>query len=378
MDAPRKYDVLIIGGGLAGLINAIQLARAGLSVRLIEKKTYPFHKVCGEYISNEVLPFFHSIGVQPETMQAAQINRLQISSPSGKSVLEMPLDLGGFGLSRYALDHHLYQLAQQAGVGFVLGKSVVSVQFGEEKFVIGLSDGSICESQLVIGAFGKRDRLDKQLNREFINRRSPYIGVKYHVKIKNNFPRDLIALHNFQDGYCGVCAIEGDAYNLCYLTTRDNLKHYGSIEDMENQTLYRNPFMQQIRQCAEFLFEKPEVINEISFAPKRAVEQHILMSGDTAGLITPLCGNGMSMAIRSAHVLSGLITQYFQQDWTRQQLEEAYTRQWQQIFARRLWAGRQIQRLFGQEWISSLAVETLRRFKPAARFMVRQTHGKVF
>lgn len=50
-------DVIIIGGGLAGLVNAICMARAGLDVLLVEKRHYPYHKVCGEYISNEVVPF---------------------------------------------------------------------------------------------------------------------------------------------------------------------------------------------------------------------------------------------------------------------------------------------------------------------------------
>ncbi|NJO03265.1 MAG: FAD-dependent oxidoreductase, partial [Bacteroidia bacterium] len=49
------YDIVIIGGGLAGLVNAIQLSQAGLKVALLEKKSYPFHRVCGEYVSNETL-----------------------------------------------------------------------------------------------------------------------------------------------------------------------------------------------------------------------------------------------------------------------------------------------------------------------------------
>ena len=49
-------DVLIIGGGLAGLTSAIHLAKENKSIVLIEKNTYPNHKVCGEYVSNEVLP----------------------------------------------------------------------------------------------------------------------------------------------------------------------------------------------------------------------------------------------------------------------------------------------------------------------------------
>jgi menaquinone-9 beta-reductase len=370
------YDVLIAGGGLAGLVNAIQLARAGLQVVLVEKKHYPFHKVCGEYISNEVLPFLHSMGIYPESLGASAITHLQVSSPSGKSVLNAALDLGGFGLSRYVLDAYLYKAALQAGAAFMLGKSVEKVSFTDDAFEIGLSDGKVLESKLVIGAFGKRSRLDKQLHRPFMDERSPYMGVKYHIR--TDFPPHLIALHNFKDGYCGVCAIEDNTFNLCYLTTRNNLKKYGAVEEMENQTLYKNPFLQKIKQEADFLYDKPEVINEISFAPKKAVENHILMSGDAAGLITPLCGNGMAMAIHSAKILSEQIIQYYTRHHSRGQLEAAYSRQWQQVFARRLWAGRQIQQLFGSEWLSGMAVSLLQHVGPATRFLMKQTHGKVF
>jgi flavin-dependent dehydrogenase len=147
---------------------------------------------------------------------------------------------------------------------------------------------------------------------------------------------------------------------------------------MEQQTLYKNPFLQEIKQHAQFLYDKPEVINEISFAPKKAVEGHILMSGDTAGLITPLCGNGMAMAIHSAKILSEQIILYFSTHQSREKLESDYTRQWQRVFARRLWAGRHIQQLFGSEWLSGMAVGLLQYITPATRYLMKQTHGKVF
>ena len=50
-------DAVIIGGGLAGLVSSIELARRGFSVIVIERKHYPFHRVCGEYVSNEVRPY---------------------------------------------------------------------------------------------------------------------------------------------------------------------------------------------------------------------------------------------------------------------------------------------------------------------------------
>ena len=45
-------EVMVVGGGLAGLIGSIQLAQAGLTVILFEKSVFPKHKVCGEYVSN--------------------------------------------------------------------------------------------------------------------------------------------------------------------------------------------------------------------------------------------------------------------------------------------------------------------------------------
>ena len=369
------YDVIIIGGGLAGLTNALVLGRAGLRVMLVEKKTYPFHRVCGEYISNETLPFLHSLGIRPHDWGASSINHLQVTAPNGRR-LETRLDSGGFGISRYVLDYELYQMVLAAGVTGITGKGVEETAFGNDAFTITLSDQSRHQARFVIGAYGKRGKPDKQLNREFIRKRSPYIGVKYHIR--TDFPHNRIALHNFKDGYCGINAIEDGKFNLCYLTTRENLKQHGTIEAMEAETVYKNPFLRTIRDNADFLLDKPEVINEISFASKKPVENHILMSGDTAGLITPLCGNGMAMAIHSAKILSGYMISAHRENWSRQRLEQTYANHWRRTFARRLWVGRHLQSLFGDEWLTDAAVRLLRTAKPVTRFLVRQTHGAAF
>ena len=63
------YDVAIAGGGLAGLALSIQLAKQGYRVILFEKESYPFHRVCGEYISNESWPFLESLGLDKAMMK---------------------------------------------------------------------------------------------------------------------------------------------------------------------------------------------------------------------------------------------------------------------------------------------------------------------
>lgn len=369
-----NYPVVIIGGGLAGLISSIELARRGIGVLLIERKSYPYHKVCGEYVSNEVRPYLESLGLDLAGLGAVSITNFRFTSPKG-NVLDTRLDLGGFGLSRFALDYALYALAVEAGVDFALNTTVTKVDWQDDHFVIQTSEGTAYDSEICLGAYGKRTRLDKQLDRAFMEKESPYVGVKYHIR--GDFPTDVIALHNFKNGYCGMSAIEDDKQCLCYLTERSNIKQAGSIPEMERSIMYRNPHLKAIFSNAEFLYDKPEVINEISFAPKKCVENHILMAGDSAGLITPLCGNGMAMAIRAGSMAAREVERYFRQHHSRPQLEDTYQKAWHREFATRLTVGRTVQKLFGQEVLSELALGFFKAAPPLLRRVVKGTHGSV-
>lgn len=360
------------------MINAIQLSKSGLNVLLIERHEYPFHRVCGEYISQETLPFLADIGIRPLELGAVAIDRFQLTSISGRSV-QVSLDMGGFGFSRYAFDHLLYEKALSHDCSFALGTRVEKVAYraGTSTFQVHTDKGAVWEAKIVIGAYGKRSKLDKTLERSFITERSPYIGVKYHVKMKHD--DDLVALHNFEGGYCGVSNIEGGRTNVCYLSHRDNLRKYGNVPDMERTVVRRNPFLRKIFDEAEFLFEKPLVINEISFAPKSPVEQHLLMCGDAAGMITPLCGNGMAMAIHSAKLLSEQVLRFFRDPaFDRNALEEAHRSQLTRKFATRLSTGRRIQSLFGSRWLSDTVVNVAKMSKPMARYLIGRTHGEAF
>ena len=372
----KDLNITIIGGGLAGLISSIHLARIGIKAYVIEKKMYPFHRVCGEYISNEVVPYLSELGCYPNDLKPAQIKRFELTSVEGKTA-SMPLDLGGFGISRYAFDQFLWQRAQSLGVKFSVGTAVESVDFDGDGFTVRTTHNQH-RADIVLGAFGKRSRLDGYLRRSFFISRSPYVGVKYHINLPA-FPDDLIALHNFKDGYCGISRVEGNRINLCYLTHRNNLRQYGNIGDMETSILYQNPFLRELFSTAVFLFEKPEVINEISFETKSPVEHHILMMGDAAGMITSLCGNGMALAIHGAKVLSEHVIRYAENNsYDRARLEKEYMQAWNSLFAKRLWAGRQIQRLFGGTWSSNLAVSMANTTPAVARYLMKQTHGQPF
>src|SRR5215212_1210229 len=114
MNEQKLYDIAITGGGLGGLALSIQSARAGYKTILFEKEQYPFHRVCGEYISLESWNFLEELGLPLSDMNLPVIKRLLVSSPNGNT-LQHRLGLGGFGISRYAIDHELAKIACHAG-----------------------------------------------------------------------------------------------------------------------------------------------------------------------------------------------------------------------------------------------------------------------
>jgi menaquinone-9 beta-reductase len=267
----KQYDIAIIGGGLAGLALAIQSAKQGYAVVLFEKETYPYHKVCGEYISMESWNFLERLGMPLSQMNLPIIKTLHVTAPNGK-LFATQLPLGGFGISRYLLDDELSKIAKAAGVTVLENTKVNDVQFNNNTFKISEASpspsGGGWEGAVAAGCFGKRSNLDVKWNRNFVqqkpNKLNNYIGVKYHINI--NRPADVIALHNFENGYCGISQIEDGKFCLCYLTTAGNLqKCNNSIEQMEKTILCKNPQLKKIFTEAEFLYEAPATISQISF-----------------------------------------------------------------------------------------------------------------
>lgn len=372
------YDVIIIGGGLAGLALAIRLAQTAVSVLVIEKEDYPRHKVCGEYISMESRPFLESLGLALGQLDLPQIRQLQVTDIQGRPV-SAALDPGGFGISRYALDAALARLATAAGCTLLTQTRADQVVFAQDQCTVS-AGGQTFTARVVCGTWGKRSNLDVKWQRAFIRTpRKPldnYVGIKYHIRYP--WPPSLIALHNFKDGYCGISAIEEDKCCLCYLTRATNLQKAGGIPQMEKDILFQNPALKKIFQEATFLWEQPVTISQVSFQRKEQVYDHVLLLGDAAGLIAPLCGNGMSMAFHAAKLAAAVIPDFLSGQITRGQMEAQYGRMWRKQFSRRLSVGQFLQANLGHSWITSLFLRSMRWLPFVKRALIRGTFGETF
>lgn len=370
----QDYDVIVIGGGLAGLCCALHLSQHNQSVLLIEKHAYPHHKVCGEYLSNETLPYLRSLGIDLKYHGAVNITRFEISSEAGKKI-DSQLPLGGKGISRFCLDAILAEkLKTQARV---LIDTVTLVDFDTDVFTITTRENRAFRAQFVVGAYGKRSGLDKKLNRSFSAKRTPWMAVKSHYEY--DFPSNTVALHNFEGGYCGLSKVETGAVNACYLTTNRAFNRCDSIDQFQREVMSRNPKLNQFFLEARPMFKKPLTISQISFAKKSAVEDHVFMLGDSAGLIHPLCGNGMAMAIHSAKLFSELFLKANQRKhYDRASLERAYEESWQRHFASRLRTGSLIQKILLNQTASKAAFRAASLLPGVIPKVIKKTHGRAF
>ncbi|WP_294961642.1 NAD(P)/FAD-dependent oxidoreductase [uncultured Flavobacterium sp.] len=364
-------DVLIIGGGLAGLAGALHLSKKGLKVVLIEKNTYPKHKVCGEYISNEILPYLFWLGIDVSKLHPTAISNFEFTAQNGKTA-KTKLPLGGFGVSRYELDHFLFQKAVENGCT-IITETATDISFENDIFTVTTSK-EILSTKIVLGAFGKRSNIDQVLSRDFIAKKSPWLAVKGHYA--GNFDQNLVALYNFQGGYCGVSKVENDVINICYLADFETFKKYKNIEDYQKSVLYKNKKLKAVFENSTSLFEKPITISQISFDKKEPVENHILMIGDTAGLIHPMCGNGMAMAIHSAKIASELVLDfYYGKIASRSEFEKKYIQEWKKHFSKRLFFGRLLAKALTHKNFTHIMTTVTASIPSLLSIIIKQTHG---
>jgi flavin-dependent dehydrogenase len=365
------YDIAIVGGALAGCSAAIHLARQGFSVAVLEAKSYPHHKVCGEFLSPECEVMLNELGVMTDLEPLVKrIDTAEITAPDGTSwTTRFPGE--ALGITRYRLDHVLAENAARCGAS-VFEKSPVSAIEGclKDGFILHTPDAAI-RARTVIAAHGKRSSLDRALNRPFLNKPQPFIALKNHF-VGPALPR-RIELHVFPGGYCGMSEVEDGLTNVCLLVKQDTFqKHSGSpkIESFIDWMKTQNPCLQQWLEQAQQVHSPWLSIAQVPFVRKEVIHNDIVMTGDAAGLITPLAGNGMAMALHGGKLAARCVGDYLRGDLTAL---DAYAYHWQKTFRGRLRMGRFLQVFMLRPVILSPGLKLINAIPLLGQYFVNQT-----
>jgi flavin-dependent dehydrogenase len=383
---PNHFDAAIIGGGPAGASAAISLAAAGARVVMCETKTYPHSKVCGEFLSPECAGLLTRLGL-PDMLRrngAVPIEHALLSA-SGGVEWETRLPGPAWSLSRRTLDAELAAHASRQGVEVREGTSVTAVKGN-------LRDGFVVETrsrrtavgalraQVVIAAHGKRSALDRTLGRDFLKRSQPFVALKAHLSGPSL--RNRIELHAFPGGYCGLSDMEAGQVNVCLLVRERILQaviQRGSagptaiVNWMRGQNVHLEAWFAGAKQSqADWLS-----IGQVMFGDKRPVVKDLLMVGDAAGLIAPLAGDGIAMALQSGRMAAEHCGAYLRGEWSASQLCRRYAAAWRWEFGSRLRLGRLLQAfMLRPRWLG-LALSAIAALPPLGRYFIAHTRAPI-
>ncbi|MGD0938730.1 MAG: FAD-dependent oxidoreductase [Terracidiphilus sp.] len=291
-------DCLVIGGGLAGSMVAILLARAGHSVMLLEKERGPHHKVCGEFLSAEAVEYLRQAGVEPLDRGAATIRRLRLSCSD--RFVEASLPFTALSLSRCVLDEALLSRTAECGCKVERGAFVERLTTQGKAATALLRDGrSVCAKATFL-ATGKHDL--RGWDRPATSQ-SDFIGFKMHWQLapaQTEALRECIDVFLFPSGYGGLSLVEGGAANMCLIVRRGALRKRAGWPGLLSDILKEDKTLRQRLQGAKALWERPLAISPIPYGFIAGRPSSLWRIGDQAAVIPSFTGDGMSIALHSA------------------------------------------------------------------------------
>jgi flavin-dependent dehydrogenase len=353
----QNVDVAIIGAGPAGSTLAALLARRGVSVALFDRDAFPRDKLCGEFLSYDALPVLRPLGVL-EAIDAAGAPHIEQCRVIGsKRTYAFRLPKAARGVSRLFFDDLLLRTAAANGAQRFDGHTVTALDE--------------IRATVVVGAWGRWGRFDQQLKRAFARDRSHRnFGFKRHYTAAA--PMSSIDLYSFARGYLGVNAVEGGLTNICGLVHASRLAgHKGRWDAFVETIRAEEPRLEELYAAHEpaqdgYLSSEPVI-----FRARSAVEGGVFMIGDASGIIDPLTGNGMAMAIQSALLAAPMLLRLVETPSRRAGIEDEYRRAHRAFFAPRIAWSRGVALLLSRPRLLDAALTTVRSPRAGETFLRR-------
>jgi flavin-dependent dehydrogenase len=269
----------VIGGGPAGSTAALAASLLGSTVQLVEKSKLPRHKVCGEFLSPEIIPVLDRLGVLDSFLdrKPARIHRMQLHFGAKCKISRLPEP--AYGLSRFEYDHLLLNSAKAAGA------KVITELEGESAKLIQASGRRTNNA----GAHGKR-----------------IFGFKAHF---TGPAADAVELYFFRGCYVGISCVEGGITNVCGLGPEHILRQFNfEIDELVQSCPALAARLAPLSRSMKWLNIGPLVFQN-SFDTESTLG--VYPAGDALSFVDPFTGSGLLSAaitgeLAGTHAAQGL------------------------------------------------------------------------
>jgi flavin-dependent dehydrogenase len=297
----NSYDLIVVGAGPGGTSAAITSAQLGAKVLLLERGSFPRHRVCGEFVSAESLDLLRGL-LGPDS-QALMHSALSI--PLARvfldgQLVESEIQPAAASIARFDLDRALWQAAGRHGVEMRERVTVKRIVKSEEVgFTISSTDGEL-HAGAVIDASGRWSNI----NRAILGNETRWVGIKSHFAEAN--PSPSVDLYFFDGGYCGVQPVplqssNDSRVNVCAMVKADTATSLSGVfplhPSLQNRSRRWTSLMDEV------------ATSPLVFRDPRPVRDDLMAVGDAAGFVDPFVGDGISLALRSGALAANCLAE---------------------------------------------------------------------
>ena len=320
-------DVVVVGAGPAGTVAATVLARAGARVVLIDRATFPRHKLCGDTLNPGVLALLKRLNLAPivETCGLKVAGMILTGERNATIEGRYPGTLYGRSIARADLDWALIHDAVAAGVDFIDGTAVreaIVEHGGPSTRIAGVRVGSNGASRAVsaavtICADGRHSTLAFALGlaRHPARPRRWAIGAyAEQVGGMSTFGE----MHIRRGRYIGVAPLPNGITNVCLVKPSSGADpHLHDPMTTLREALFAEPLLRDRFANARFL-SAPTVLGPLAVdaVESREIPEGLLLAGDASGFVDPMTGDGLRFAIRGGELAADAALRVLEHGWT--------------------------------------------------------------
>ncbi|MCX4547320.1 NAD(P)/FAD-dependent oxidoreductase [Streptomyces sp. NBC_01387] len=270
-------DVLVAGGGPAGLATAVRAALAGMEAVVVEPRTTPVDKACGEGVMPGGVAALRDLGVEVTGRELRGIRYLD-----GASRAEAPFrGAAGLGIRRTVLHTALHRRARELGVRMVTGRIGAVTQTGDSVGAAGLT------ARWLVAADGLHSPVRRGLGLELPDRSPARYGLRRHYHCAPW--TDFVEVHWSPYGEAYVTPVGEDLVGVAVLSRirrgyDDHLTRFPALA-----AALSGPHASTVRGAGP-----------LRQRAKRRSAGRVLLVGDAAGYVDALTGEGIALALATA------------------------------------------------------------------------------
>lgn len=315
------FDVVVIGAGLAGATSAGLLSKAGHTVYLVDKATFPRAKVCGCCLNGSAVSSLQRIGLGHLLVElgAVPLSAVTIGHAGRSARLNLP---AGTALSRERLDYELLQWAIAQGVVF---DSPFSAELGpadaKRRSVVirnrqGRPAGEV-RGRVVLVASGLHGLKPQVADYTAEVRVGSRIGAGTVLpESVPGYEAGTIFMAVGPSGYVGLVRLEDDRLDVAAAFDAEFVRASGGLASAATRVLDSAGFPP----LPELTVASWQGTPRLTRTAKQIGGERWLAIGDAAGYVEPFTGEGMAWALASAEAVAPLVettlgNDQWQADW---------------------------------------------------------------